>query len=90
MIVVNREAFWSINGFDERFIPGASGFDDTSFMLAAQTLLNTQRIMGTVYSFDHPESVVRDYGEDNPNISRYKLYEYANLNPKLMNELVKR
>ena len=90
MIVVNREAFWSINGFDERFIPGASGFDDTSFMLAAQTLLNTQRIRGTVYSFDHPESVVRDYGEDNPNISRYKLYEYANLNPKLMNELVKR
>lgn len=90
MIVANREAFWSINGFDERFIPGASGFDDTSFMLAAKTLLNTQRIIGTVYSFDHPDSVERDYGDFNPNRPRYALYEMANSNPTLMKEVVKR
>ena len=75
MIVANREAFWSINGFDTRFVPGASGFDDTAFMLAAETLLDAQRLMGTVYSFDHPMSVVREYTPENPNYNRYRLYE---------------
>ena len=89
MIVTTQDSFWSINGFDPRFIPGASGFDDTAFMLAAQTLLATSRIYGTVYSFDHPVSVIRDYGDDNPNKTRYSLYEYATQDPALMRELVK-
>ena len=58
-------------------------------MLAAQTLLATSRIYGTVYSFDHPVSVIRDYGDDNPNKTRYSLYEYATQDPALMRELVK-
>lgn len=90
MIVANRTAFWSINGFDERFIPGASGYDDTSFMLAAKTLLNTQRLFGTVYSFDHPMSVERDYGDTNPNLPRHKLYKLAYKSPDLMTELIKK
>lgn len=89
MIVADREAFWSINGFDERFTPGGSGFDDTSFLLAAQTLLNTQRLAGTIYSFDHPYSVERKYDDTNPNYPRYSLYQYAAQDPALMRELVK-
>lgn len=89
MIVASREAFWSINGFDERFIPGASGFDDTSFLLAAETLLDTKRIMGTVYSFDHPYSVERKYDDTNPNYPRYSLYRHAANNPALMREVIK-
>ena len=90
MIVANAKSFWSINGFDDRFVPGASGYDDTSFLVAAQTLLDVKRIIGTVYSFDHPVSVIRDYGPTNPNKARYDLYLAAAGDPDAMTKLVTR
>ena len=89
-ILIARAAdFWDIGGFDERFIPGASGFDDTAFYYAAQTLKTVLRIYGTVWSFDHPMSVERKYDDTNPNYSRFCLYEWAKDQPDLMAEVVK-
>lgn len=94
MVVINRETFWSICGFDERFVPGAWGFDDTSFLLAAKTLLKVERVDGTVYSFNHSvdSSGVdgRDLSENNPNKARWRLYEFASrASEAVMRELVK-
>lgn len=89
IVVARRESFWGIGGYDPHFVPGASGFDDTSFMVSAQTLLDTARIYGTVYSYDHPMSVERVYDETNPNYNRYSLYLRAENRPALMSELVK-
>lgn len=90
LVVTTRKVFWDkLNGYDERFIPGASGFDDTAFFLAAQALVKVMRIYGTVWSFDHPMSVERKYDENNPNYPRYKLYELAKDSPALMAELVR-
>lgn len=89
IIVARRKSFWSIGGFDPYFVPGASGFDDTSFQIAAETLLTTARVIGTVYSIDHPDSVHRQYDDTNPNHARYRLYLALQGDPTLMAELVK-
>ena len=92
IIVFRRDAYWSINGYDEKFTPGAWAWDDTAFMYAAQTLLRTRRIPGLVYSFDHQVDNAGRPGrvlDESPNKPRYKLYEFANKKPDVMRELVK-
>jgi hypothetical protein len=88
IIVVNRERFWDIGGFDERFTPGQWGFDDTAFALAARTLLRTKRLPGVVYSFDHAVEGGRDLTDNNRNRYLYTLYRMALGKPAKMKELI--
>ena len=90
IVVAGSNSFWRIGGYDPRFIPGASGFDDTAFLKAAETLSRVTRIYGTVWSWDHPMSVERKYDEDNPNYPRFRLYEYAEGDQELMTEVIRR
>jgi GT2 family glycosyltransferase len=91
MIVANRHAYWGIGGYDERFVPGAWAWDDTSFMYAAYTLLNATRTRGVVYSYDHSVDNAGQPGrnlDESPNKARYLLYEFANNRPDVMRTLV--
>lgn len=88
IVVCNRQTFWDIGGFDERFPAGGWGFDDTSFQLAAKTLARVGRLPGVVYSFNH--AVNRDLSNGNPNKARYRLYEFASrAGEAVMRELIK-
>lgn len=93
IFVTCKESLRCLGGFDERFTPGAMGYDDTSFKMAADTLAATARVPGKVYSFNHatdehgfPDRVL---GPENPNFSRFQLYEMCYGKPKLMKELIK-
>lgn len=93
IIVANRRAFWSIGGYDEQFEPGAWGFDDDAFMYAAQTLLNTRRLTGIVYSFDHDVDEYlngrgRDLSNNNPNKRRWRQFHQARGNRARMRQLI--
>ena len=91
IIVAARDAYWSINGYDERFVPGAWAWDDTAFALAAETLLTTRRIPGVVYSFDHEVDNAGHPGrnlDESPNKPRFMLYEFARHQPELMRALI--
>lgn len=88
IVVCNRQTFWDIGGFDERFPQGGWGFDDRSFQLAAKTLAKAGRLPGMVYSFDHKAN--RDLSNNNPNKVRYRLYEFAaRAGADVMRELIK-
>jgi len=88
ILVVNRERFWDIGGFDEKFVPGQWGYDDSAFAIAARTLLRTTRLPGVVYSFDHPVDGGRDLSDDNANKYRYTLYHMASGRPAKMRQLI--
>jgi hypothetical protein len=91
VIVCDKAKFWSIGGYDERFVPGAWAWDDTAFMYAAQTLLRVARTEGVVHSFDHEVDNAGTPGRDldaSPNKPRFQLYERALNNPALMRELI--
>ena len=88
IIVVRSDAFWRIGGWDERFVPGVWGFEDAAFAFAAVTLLRTTRLDGAVWSFDHPDSVRRNLGDDNPNKARWQQYVDATFHPEAMRELI--
>jgi hypothetical protein len=93
-IVTSRESFWGIGGFDEDFEPGVWGLDDSAFIHTADTLLDTVRLDGKVCVFGMSAShqsgwrVRISSPTDNPNWSRYVLYETARGNPEAMRELV--
>lgn len=92
--VIARRTLWNLGGFDENFIPGAWGWDDAAFYYCAMTLATTVRIIGVLWSIDHDAGPSmhwsgRDLSEDNPNKTRFLLYESANGNPKIMRELIK-
>lgn len=87
IIVANRTLYLQIGGMDERFSP-AWGYEDAAFGIAAETLAQTRRIEGLMFSFDH--TVQRDMTTNNPNLHRYKLYEMCRGKPELMRELIKR
>lgn len=93
IIVCKAETLWKIGGFDERFVPGAWGFDDTAFQLAARTLAHEHRLPGIVYSFDHSVDSSgfsgRDLSDRNPNKARYRLYEMCCGKADLMKEVIK-
>lgn len=91
VVVFDKAKFWSIGGYDERFVPGAWAWDDTAFMYAAQTLLRVARLDGVVYSFDHEVDNAGQPGRDinaSPNKKRFRLYERALNKPELMRKLV--
>ena len=87
IVVCEAETYWGIGGMDERFHP-VWGYEDNAFALAAQTLVGTRRLPGTIFSFNH--SANRDMSQDNPNKPRYELYRYANGNPAMMREVIRR
>lgn len=93
IVVANRAKFWDIGGFDEKFEPGAWGFDDRAFMLTAQTLLTTRRVPGIIFSFDHSCSEYvtggRDLTDNNPNKARGELFRFAHGKPAVMRALLK-
>lgn len=80
LLVVSRATFWSVGGFDERFTPGALGFDDMSFTYTAMTLLKVVRVEGSAWWFDvacGPGDLRSDPTPANPNWSRCELYKSA-------------
>lgn len=88
LIVCDRETYWDFGGFDERF--QGWGYEDNAFRCVANTLGTIGRITATVFSFDHPASVVRDMSRDSPNRVRAELYQMCEGRPSLIRELVKR
>jgi Glycosyl transferase family 2 len=87
VLVTTRSTYWAVGGMDER-CARCWGFEDNCFYLAAYTLASVRRLDGVVFSFDHP--MERDVSENNPNRSRWQLYQLASGKPHLMRELVKR
>lgn len=94
--MASRESFWSIGGFDENFKPGVWGLEDSAFIHAADTLLDTVRLNGAVCVFGpgHHQSGWKSRigsgppGKDNPNWSQYVPYETARGDPRAMRELL--
>lgn len=98
MWVMRLSTFELLGGFDEQFAAGLSpsgscwGYDDTAFRLAAETLAITQRVPGIAWSFNHATDAHGKpdrsfYAPDNPNLTRYRLYETARGNPTMMQAL---
>lgn len=78
LIVIHRETFWSIGGFDERFTPGMGGWDDVSFAMCAATLLKVVRVVGHSWSFEIEGSEFCNQAQEGPNWDRFLLYAQAN------------
>lgn len=87
LFVTTTNTYWDLGGMDERLEP-RWGWEDNCWHLAVTALAKADREIGTIYSFDHAAD--RDLSEDNPNYWRWMLYRSANLNPRLMRELIKR
>lgn len=87
IMVCDRELYWELGGFDERFEP-RWGYEDNAFLSVARTLSTVSRVPGVVYSFDHKAD--RDMTEGNPNRARAELYRLCEGRPTLMRELLKR
>lgn len=84
LIVCTRDTWNLLGGQDERF--WRWGYEDNAFMLAAQTLLSTRRVAGTVFAFGH--SADRDMSQGNPGWARIQLYRFAKGRPEIMRELI--
>jgi Glycosyl transferase family 2 len=87
VLVTTRSTYWDVGGMDER-CARCWGFEDNCFYLAASTLASVRRLNGVAFSFDH--AVERDTSENNPNRSRWQLYQLVAGKPHLMRELLKR
>lgn len=89
IIVIHKDTFAELGGFDENFTPGAWGYDDLAFHHVAQTLTSTVRLSGRVYSFEHEAR--RDTSDENPNKRRWnEVYAPADGDPELMREVIRR
>jgi len=87
LFITQRTTYLELGGMDERF-ERRWGYEDSAFVLVAQTLAKVQRCTGTVFSFDHAAD--RDMTENNPNRMRFQLYRMCSGNPSLMRELLKK
>lgn len=85
IFVIRSDTYWSLGGMDEMFEP-CWGYEDSAFMLAAQTLIGMRRISGRVYAFDHHAD--RDMTETNPNLARYRIYQHCQGRPDEMRRFI--
>jgi hypothetical protein len=86
MVVLTTRLYWELGGFDDCFTRW--GYEDNAFLAAAQTLAQVERLEGKVWAFSHDAE--RDLSGRNPGSYRMSLYRYAQRDPHLMRELVKR
>lgn len=89
-VIVHREAWEKVNGYDERF--RGWGGEDRAFAYALETMTgDLLRYPGAIYHLWHPAP--EDQRFDNPDWERNRVllerYEKAHLMPKLMGALVK-
>lgn len=84
--VVHRAAFETLGGFDERF--QSWGGEDVAFIAAARTLVEFERIPGTIYHLWHPnDPTKRAYVEAKGGPLRQR-YREADGNRALMRALL--
>jgi hypothetical protein len=61
-VVVDRKAFDTVAGYDERFI--GWGFEDRAFSIALETMVGSPvRIPGSIYHLWHPDPVEERFGQ---------------------------
>jgi hypothetical protein len=91
IFVTTKRFMDRVGWFDESFVPGALGFDDTSFRYAAETFGVVDRVAGIAWSFNHATDVnglpLRDFTSTNPNWPRYQRYQAARGDMNAMREL---
>ena len=94
VFVIRKDTLQRFGGFDERFVPGALGYDDTAFRHVASTLGTVARVPGVAWSFNHATDEHglpdRDFSENNPNWPLYQLYAFAAGKPAIMRALIQR
>lgn len=84
LVVVNRETFSRLGGFDERFV--GWGPEDQAFWLAASTLARVGRVPGVVFSLWHEVDGGRRMSAES--WARWGRYRRAARDPRLMRRLV--
>jgi hypothetical protein len=87
IFMCTKATYEDIGRMDERF-NATWGYEDSAFRCAAETLSTISRVPGVMMSFNH--SVDGDRAMDNPNRTRYQLYQFCYKKPDLMRELIKR
>lgn len=89
-VVVHRDAFRKVNGYDERF--QGWGGEDRAFILALETLIGTEtRYPASIYHLWHPDPEEERFGHSNWRATNQALlvrYNSARMYPKTMIDLV--
>lgn len=84
-ILLRRELYWQLGGFDERF--KGWGYEDSAFRIVAGGLADAYRVSGVAYAFDHDGH--RDMSKVNPNRNRYRLYQHCAGDPELLRQVIR-
>jgi GT2 family glycosyltransferase len=86
-VVVSREAFETVHGYDERFI--GWGWEDTSFALALEKLCGrSTRVPGPLHHLWHPSVELDCFDHDYLEHNRYLFHQYRDLPPDRLRALV--
>jgi hypothetical protein len=89
IVVIHRDLYDEISGWDEGFTEGW-GYEDVCFMLAAETLGRVRRLVGDLTHLWHPVAkekaqAIRSRTMNRP---RSDLYRAAYRNPEAMRQLI--